>query len=368
MTGYTAPKLLWMAEHAPQQLSSAAHLLFPKDFVTWTLTGERVTDYSDASNSLLLDLHEATWSTSLVDALGIDLPAMPPLAESAQTVGSVSRSGADWSGLTAGTPVAAGAGDSIAAALGDGMNGPDVIQVVVGSAGNVNCVMDRLLIDAKGRVHTGFFTDRRHFICSAVQQSAGASLKWWSNVTGVDPGTLVKEIDAAAEPTVYFGPYLCGERTPHLDPDLRGAFVNLNQHTSRGDMTRAILEGVAFSFRDAFDVFAEMGVAPRRASVSGGGGGSRVWRDIIGAVLGMPIIMGAEDTTARGAAMLAACAAARFDGWEEAIAGWAQESETATPAPELVDRYRAAHERFRRLHPSLSNWRGRGERTTDEHG
>ena len=139
-----------------------------------------------------------------------------------------------------------------------------MIQVVVGSAGNVNCVLDEAIIDDQGRVHTGYFADRHHWICSAVQQSAGASLQWWSGLTGVDPATLISEMDTRSNSTALFAPYLCGERTPHLDPDVRGAFLNLNQHTSRGDLTRAILEGVAFSFKDAFEIFQALGISPNR--------------------------------------------------------------------------------------------------------
>lgn len=357
-TGYTAPKLLWMAEHCPDQIEAAAHLIFPKDFMTWALTGQVVTDYSDASNSLLLDIHRGEWAESTLQSLGLKLPELPPLAESAAVVGHVSDEGAPWSGLPRGTPVAAGAGDSISAALGAGLRDPSMIQVVVGSAGNVNCVLDEAIIDDQGRVHTGYFADRHHWICSAVQQSAGASLQWWSGLTGVDPATLISEMDTRSNSTALFAPYLCGERTPHLDPDVRGAFLNLNQHTSRGDLTRAILEGVAFSFKDAFEIFQALGISPNRAAVSGGGGESGVWRRIIAAVLDVPLIAGAGDTTARGAAMLAACAAGRFESWQAAIDGWSQPADQVEPDREMVERYQTAYRHFKELYPRLRSLPG----------
>ena len=355
-TGYTAPKLLWIDEHRPDQIEAAAHLVFPKDFMTWKLTGQVVTDYSDASNSLLLNIHRGEWAESILQSLGLKLPQLPRLAESAEVIGHVTDEGAAWSGLPEGLPVAAGAGDSISAALGAGLSDPSTIQIVVGSAGNVNCVLDEALIDDQGRVHTGYFADRHHWICSAVQQSAGASLQWWSGLTGVDPATLVSEIDTSSQPTALFAPYLCGERTPHLDPDVRGAFLNLNQHTSRGDLTRAILEGVAFSFKDAFEVFQGLGISPNRAAISGGGGESGVWRRIIAAVLGVPLLAGPGDATARGAAMLAACAAGRFESWRAAIDGWSQPADEVEADREMVERYQTAYRHFKELYPRLRNF------------
>ncbi len=151
---------------------------------------------------------------------------------------------------------------------------------------------------------------------------------------------------------IYAG-YLCGERTPHLDPDVRGAFVNLNQHSSRADLTRAILEGVAFSFRDAVEVFQEMDFSPHRAAISGGGGESGVWRRIIAGVLDLPLIAGTGDTTARGAAMLAACASGRFESWSEAIDGWSQPTDEVQAEGELAERYQTAYQQFRELYPRL---------------
>ncbi len=207
VTGYTAPKLLWIDEHLPDQLNAATQLIFPKDFLTRALTGQTLTDYSDASNSLLLNIHRGEWDESILHSLELTLPELPALAESAEVVGGVSREGAAWSGLRQGIPVAAGAGDSISAALGAGLRDPSMIQVVVGSAGNVNCVLDEAIVDDQGRVHTGYFTDRRHWICSAVQQSAGASLQWWSGLTGIDPAVLVEEIDLRGPSTTQFAPY-----------------------------------------------------------------------------------------------------------------------------------------------------------------
>ena len=352
-TGYTAPKLLWIDEHNPDQIKDATHMVFPKDFISNVLTGQVVTDYSDASNSLLLNIRSGEWDKEILQAMDLQLPELPQLAESSSVIGFVNKEGSEWSGLAQGIPVAAGAGDSIAAALGAGLRDPSMVQIVVGSAGNVNCVFNEVMIDDQGRVHTGYFVDQNHWICSAVQQSAGASLQWWSSLIGVDPKILVEEVDICVPPTNFFAPYLCGERTPHLDPEVRGAFFNLNQNTSRGDLTRAILEGVAFSFRDAFEIFQIMGVFPNQAAISGGGGENLVWQRIIAAVLGVPLIVGPGDTTAMGAAMLAACAAGRFQSWVEAIDTWSPSKLEIEADPELVKWYQNSYQQFKNLYPNL---------------
>ena len=356
VTGYTAPKLMWIAEHTPQVFQTATHIIFPKDFITLSLTDQIVSDYSDAANSLILDIHQGQWDDAIMELLALPPINFPTLADSTEHIGSISASGAAWSGLPEGTAVATGAGDSIAAALGAGLHDPSMVQIVIGSAGNVNCVLNEPRIDPQGRVHTGYFVDHAHWICTAVQQSAGASLLWWSDITGLEPEQLVNEIDTSNPPTALFAPYLCGERTPHLDSNIRAAFTNLNQHTSRRDMTRAILEGVAFSFKDAFEVLGSMSINPSCAAICGGGGDSKVWQRIIAAVLDVQLIPSTGDTTAKGAAMLAACAAGRFKTWLEAIDSWPEANQRVEAVPTDIDQYQRSYLEFKELYPSLKSF------------
>lgn len=352
VTGYTAPKLLWLAEHEPEALRSAAHLVFPKDYLTNALTGTIGSDFSDASNSLLLDIHRGIWDEEIVSALGLGGLGLPTLANGTDVVGRVTKEGSAWSGLPEGIPVAAGVGDSIAAAFGAGMDGPAVLQIVVGSAGNVNCVLDDLVIDKAGRIHTGFYVDSRHWICSGVLQASGASLKWWAEVIGKSVDELLREVDLDKPLAVMFAPYLNGERTPHLDPRVRGAFVKLDTNTTRGDMTRAVLEGMAFALRAAMEVFRDLGIRSGEISLTGGGVRSAVLCRIMADVFDVPLRRVTADVTVRGAALLAACAAGRFAKWQEASRSWPLCSEGIVP--EHPGDYEEAYRLFRMLYPHLA--------------
>jgi len=354
VTGYTAPKLMWFAEHEPEVLTRSAHLIFPKDYLTLLLSGAVGSDISDASNSLLLDVRSGSWDESIVSALGLDSVNLPGLSRSADVVGHVSRQGAEWSGLPPGIPVAAGAGDSIAAALGAGLTDSSRLQIVVGSAGNVNCVLDRPIIDSRGRVHTGFFVDYEHWICTGVLQSAGASIQWWSDVLDMQLDEMVAEVEGVGPSGVFFAPYLAGERTPHLDARVRGGFVALEGSTSRADMTRAVLNGVACSFRDAAQVFAELGVHANEISITGGAARNETICRLIANVMQKSLTQIDADVTAMGAAMLAACAAGRFLSWQDAAAAWPASGEVFVP--ENAEIHEEAYQRFRQLYPRLAGW------------
>jgi xylulokinase len=354
VTGYTAPKLMWFAEHEPDILSQCAQFIFPKDYLVFLLTGKVGTDFSDASNSLLLDVRTGEWDDHIVSALGLGDVPLPPLAHATDVVGSVSRERATWSGLPEGLPVAGGAGDSIAAALGAGLKNTSAIQVVVGSAGNVNCVLNQPQVDSKGRVHTGFFVDREHWICSGVLQAAGSSIQWWADILNMGVEEMVNEMGPGGPSGVLFGPYLAGERTPHLDARVRAGFVSLDGATCRAEMTRAVLEGVAFAFRDAADVFRALDVHPKHMSITGGAARNDTFCRIMADVLNTPLKRIDADVTAMGAAILAACAAGRFANWQDSIEEWPVPGEIFEPAEN--GKYEEAYKRFRKLYPRLAKW------------
>lgn len=355
VTGYTAPKLLWLAENTPEPLEAGQRFIFPKDYITNILTGNIGTDFSDASNSLMLDIHNGKWSDEIISTLGLEWLEFPRLLGSSDIAGRISPEGAKWSGLPEGLPIAAGAGDSVAAALGSAMIDSSQIQIVIGTAGNVNCVLKQLAIDHCGRVHTGYFVDNHHWICSGVQQSSGACLDWWSQITGLEITELVGEVDFdSSGSAVLFAPYLAGERTPYLDAYVRAAFAVLDRNTERKDMTRAIMEGVAFSFKDAVEVFASIDIHPSRTIVSGGGADSDSWCALLAAVMEVAVERVIADTTARGAAILAACAAGRFSKWQQAASAWAIHGDEFTPDRAKIDLYHKAYSAFRNLYPSLA--------------
>ena len=357
VAGYTAPKLLWIEENARDVLDGASDLIFPKDLINYALTGIIATDYSDASNSLLLDIRQADWSQSIVDALGIPSRILPSLVCSTDRLGVISSEGEQWSGLPRETPVAGGAGDSIASAFGAGLADSTTSQIVIGTAGNVNCVSDRICVDPLGRVHTGYFVDRSHWICSCVQQTAGASLQWWSEITSLSANDLLGEIDdAPVSESLRFAPYLSGERTPHLDPHVRGAFLGLERSTTRKDLTLAILEGVAFSFRDAFEVLENLGNCARNVLLCGGGAESLLWSRIVQAVIDKPMQRLTCETTARGAAALAACAAGHFSDWRESIESWPVAGETVLTNDEWRRHYRKVYPVHRSVYPMLKDF------------
>ncbi len=352
VTGYTAPKLLWIREHDPIAYDQATHVIFPKDYITKLLSGRIVSDYSDASNSLLMDVRQGIWDTDIIQALGLRKLALPVLHNGSDVVGAITAAGSLWSGFRQGTPVCAGVGDSIGAALGAGLSGPSVLQLVLGTAGNVNCVADCPLVDQKGRIHTGLYVDKRHWILSGVLQATGGSLAWWSDIIGRSPVELMAEVDCAARPRAVYAPYLAGERTPHLDPRVRGAFLALDASTTRAQMTQALLEGIAFSFRDAIEVFAEMCVHPQTYSLTGGLAASDLMCQIMANGLGAHVDRVTADITVRGAAILAACAAGRFTDWRQAIADWPIAGERFACTDRLV--FTKAYERFRDVYPRLN--------------
>ncbi len=352
VTGYTAPKLMWIAENEPEVLRNASKLIFPKDYITKLLTGVIITDYSDASNSLLLDINRGIWDRGIIRELHLDSLSFPLIVNGTEIVGCVSKDGAVWSGLQEGTPVAAGVGDSIAAALGSGIYGPSKLQIVVGTAGNVNCVLSKIVIDQGGRVHTGFYVDNNHWICTGVLQSSGESLHWWSEVTGKFIDELIREVKLDKPTKVLFAPYLSGERTPHLDPHIRGAFVSLDRNTTRADMTKAIMEGVAFSLRDVIEVFYTMGIQPQRASITGGAVKSDILCQIITNAVNLPLERITADVTARGAAVLAGCAAGLFYKWQDAAKIWHLRYDLFSP--DQVNIYQQVYVHFRELYPHMA--------------
>jgi len=350
LAGYTAPKLAWVQRHEPDAWRRVARVLLPKDLVRLRLCGELATDVSDASGTLLLDVAHRAWSPAMLEDLQVDPAWLPEVLESPAVSGTTSE----------GVPVAAGAGDQAAGAVGVGVVGAGgPVSVVLGTSGVVFAGLDGYAADPEGRVHAFCHAvpDRWHGM--GVMLSAAGSLRWLRDVAapGVAFDALVEEA-AAWEPGaegLTFLPYLAGERTPHADPDARGALAGLSLRHDRGALVRAVLEGVAFGLRDSLDLVASVGARPELGRVSGGGARSDLWLRIVASVLDLPLQrMEVEEGAAFGAALLGGVAAGVFADVPAAVAACVRpRGEVVEPDPAWVEAYAGQRERFRALYPAL---------------
>ena len=331
LTGFTAPKLLWLRRHEPELYDRIRHVLLPKDYVRLRLTGELAVDVADASGTLLFDVRRRAWSEEVCAALEIPLEWLPPASESTEI---------------------AGAGDQAAAALGVGIARPGPVSVVLGTSGVVFSALPAYQHDPQGRLHAFCHAVPDTWHAMGVMLSAAGSAAWLRAVLAADFADL--EAEAAewqpGSDGLLFAPYLTGERTPHPDPDARGAFVGLSDRHDRGALWRAMLEGVAFGLRDSLELLRELGAQPESGRVSGGGARSDLWLGILASVLGLPLeTTESEEGSAFGAALLAGVRAGVFSDAEDAVARCVRPRRRIEPEWD----YDHAYRRFRRLYPTL---------------
>ncbi len=351
LPGFTAPKLLWLRNHEPETYARIEHVLLPKDYVRLRLTGERAIDAADASGTLLLDVANRRWSDDVLDALELPLDWLPPVLESPEISGRTA----------AGVAVAAGAGDQPAAALGVGIDGPGPLSVVLGTSGVVLAALPAYQADPQARVHAFCHAVPGAWQAMGVMLSAAGSLQWLRDVTapGLGFDTLLDDAarwDPGAEGLVFL-PYLAGERTPHADPDARGAFVGLELRHDRGALVRAVLEGVAFGLRDSLELLIELGVQADRGRASGGGARGRLWLEIVASVLGVPLELTAvEEGSAFGAALLGGVAGGVFADVHDAVARCVRVKEVVEPNAVWATRYTELYPSYRSLYPTLKGW------------
>jgi xylulokinase len=348
LTGFTAPKLLWLRRHEPTTYAQVAHVLLPKDYVRLRLTGKHAIDVADASGTLLFDVARRRWSQEMVEALELDPAWLPRALESPEVSGET----------VAGIPVAAGAGDQAAAALGVGVDRPGPVSVVLGTSGVVFAALPAFAADPQARVHAFCHAVPGGWHAMGVMLSAAGSLRWLRDVLGPRGG--YDELTAAAEEWpagtegVTFLPYLSGERTPHADPHARAAFAGLTLRHDRGALVRAVLEGVAYGLRDSLELLRELGVDPRDGRVSGGGARSELWLRILASVLRLPIRRTtADEGSAYGAALLGGVAAGVFREVHEAVTTCVRLLDPVDPDPQWVDAYEHGYRRFQLLYPAL---------------
>jgi xylulokinase len=348
LTGFTAPKLLWLRRHEPDAFARIRRVLLPKDYVRLRLTGEHATDVADASGTLLLDVAARRWSDAVLDALELEPGWLPRLLESP-----------DISGHTAdGIPVAAGAGDQPAAALGVGIDTPGRLSVVLGTSGVVLAVLPAYRADPEARVHAFCHAVPGAWQVMGVMLSAAGSLQWLHDAIARDVAYEALAEEAAGwGPGVeglMFLPYLAGERTPHADPFARGAFVGLELRHDRGALVRAVLEGVAYGLRDSLELLRDLGVVSVVGRASGGGARSRLWLEIVSSTLGIPLELTAvEEGSAFGAALLGGVAGGAFSDVHEAVSRCVRVRTTVDPNSEWTRVYEDRYPRYRSLYPAL---------------
>jgi xylulokinase len=359
LTGFTAPKLVWVRDHEPEVWRQVAHVLLPKDFVRLRLTGAYALDKADGAGTMLFDLAARDWSAEVLAALEIPAAWLPPTHEGPEITGALSAEAADATGLRAGTPVVAGGGDQAANAVGVGVVSPGRMALSLGTSGVVFAATDRPLFEPRGRVHAFCHAVPGRWHMMSVMLSAAGSLRWFRDALapGVDFADLVApaaEVRAGSDGLLFL-PYLSGERSPHADPLARGAFIGLTLGHDRRHMTRAVLEGVAFGLRDGLDLMTAAGLTPPdQIRASGGGTASPLWRQILADVLGAEIAT--VDTTegaAYGAAVLAAVGSGWFPTVDAATGSFVRATTVAAPGPDAAT-YTAAHAIYRDLYPALA--------------
>ncbi len=368
MTGFTAPKILWLRNHEPRKFDKTCKVLLPKDEIRRRLTGEFATEVSDASGMLLLDVKRRDWSKKLLSALDLDIDLFGKVYESEDVTGTLTDEAAKTLGLTTDCVVVGGAGDCAAGAVGNGIVEPGVLSTSIGTSGVMFVHSDQVKIDPKGRVHTFCHAVRGKWHMMGVNLSAGGSLQWFRNeLCKTDWAKakrakkeiydlLTKEAKAVAPGSegLFFLPYLSGERTPHADPDARGSFVGLTLAHTRGHLARAIMEGVTYSMRDSLAIFDGLKVPVRQIRASGGGSRSPLWRQIQADVFGRKVVtINTEEGPAYGVALLAAVGAGAFKNIREACRATIRVVQQTKPNPAARKFHDRAFPIYQQLYRSL---------------
>jgi len=370
LTGFTAPKLLWVRDNEPELFDRVDTLLLPKDYINFMLTGRRSTEVSDASGTLLFDVSERRWSEEMLSALDIPRSWLPEVLDSVDRAGTVSRAAAEATGLPEGAVVAAGGADNACGALGMGVLRPGDVAVSVGSSGTVLAPLDSPLRDPEMRLHTFCHAAPGKWYVMGVVLSAGQALRWFrdelgepevsmARERGVDEYSLLDETASrapAGSGGVVFLPYLAGERTPHADPFARGVFFGLDLSKKREHLVRSVMEGVVFALDDSVRLMKGLSV-PMEHVISGGGGArSDLWRSMQADVFGLPVARAGEpDAAMLGASMLAGAASGAYGSIDEAVSCCVSNGEPIDPDPDEAEKYRPSRETFARLYPALKD-------------
>lgn len=353
--GFTAPKILWMQKHEPENFNRIHKIMLPKDYLAYRLSGVFCTDVSDASGMLLFDVKHKCWSKEMLDICGVRREQVADIYESYEAVGTLTPKAAEELGLPLNVKIIAGAGDNAAAAIGTGTVGDGKCNISLGTSGTIFISSNNFGVDEHNALHSFAHADG-HFHLMGCMLSAASCNKWWmEDIIGTKDYNKEQEfVQALGEKHVFFLPYLMGERSPHNDPDARGAFIGMSMDTKRTDMTLAVLEGVAFAMRDSLEVAKSLDIHMKRTTICGGGAKSLIWRKIMANVLNLEVdIIESEEGPGYGGAILAAVGCGEYNSVEEAAKKLVKVVDTVIPDPELVNKYEDRYRIFRQIYPGL---------------
>ena len=353
--GFTAPKILWLHENEPENFARIAKIMLPKDYLAYRLSGAFCTDYSDASGMLLLDVKNKCWSKEMIDICGISEAQLPKLYESYEVVGNLKVDVAAELGLPESVKVIAGAGDNAAAAVGTGTVGDGRCNISLGTSGTIFISSKSFGVDENNALHSFDHADGCYHLMGCMLSAASCN-KWWMDeiLKTSEYGKEQENICKLGENTVFYLPYLMGERSPHNDPKARATFIGMTMDTSREDMTQAVLEGVAFGLRDSLEVARSLGIRIDRTKICGGGAKSPLWKKIIANVMNLKVdVIESEEGPGYGGAILAAVGCGEFDSVEAAAEKLVKVVETVEPDVELVAKYEKQYQKFVKIYPTL---------------
>lgn len=353
--GFTAPKILWMKKHEPDNFAKIKKIMLPKDYLAYKLSGSFSTDVSDASGMLLMDVKNRCWSKEMLDICGITEEMLPELYESFEVVGTLKREIAEALGLSADVKVIAGAGDNAAAAVGTGTVGEGMCNISLGTSGTIFISSKKFGVDEHNALHSFAHADG-HYHLMGCMLSAASCNKWWNEeiLKTKDFAAEQSRITKLGENQVFYLPYLMGERSPHNNPDARAMFIGMSMDTTREDMTQAVLEGVAFGLRDSLEVARSLGIQMERTKICGGGAKSPLWKKIIANVMNMKVdVIESEEGPALGGAMLAAVGCGEYEDVETIAKKLVKVIDTVEPEEELVAKYEERYQKFRKIYPTV---------------
>ncbi|MDD3185608.1 MAG: xylulokinase [Anaerostipes sp.] len=353
--GFTAPKILWLKKHEPENFKKICKIMLPKDYLAYKLSGSFCTDYSDASGMLLLDVKNKCWSKDMLEICSIKEEQLPKLYESYDVVGTLKSNIAQELGLSENVKVIAGAGDNAAAAVGTGTVGDGMCNISLGTSGTIFISSDSFTVDSHNALHSFAHADGSYHLMGCMLSAASCN-KWWMDeiLKTKDYGKEQEGIENLGENSVFYLPYLMGERSPHNNPNARAVFLGMSMDTTREEMTQAVLEGVAFGLRDSLEVARSLGINIQRTKICGGGAKSPLWKKMIANIMSLKLdVIESEEGPGYGAAMLAAVGCGEFKSVQDAAEKLVHIVETVEPESELVEKYETQYRKFKKIYPSL---------------
>ena len=355
--GFTAPKILWVKNNEPDIFEKIAKIMLPKDYISYMLSGNFSTDYSDASGMLLLDVKNKKWSKEMIDICSISEDMLPKLYESYEPVGTIKPELAKEIGLNEGIKIVAGAGDNAAAAIGTATVGEGACNISLGTSGTVFISSKNFGVDNFNALHSFAHADGNYHLMGCMLSAASCN-KWWMEeiLKTKDFAKEQSNIDNLGENNVFFLPYLMGERSPHNDPDAAGTFIGMRMDTKREDMTLAVFEGVTFALRDSLEVARSLGIKIDRTMICGGGAKSPLWKKLVANILNVEVeVPVSEEGPGFGAAILAAVGCGEYESVEDAAKSIIKIKEKIKPEADLVVKYEEKYQKFKRIYPALKD-------------